>query len=140
MAKLTIADAPKVIGLRLRWDDDVMSNGVPPPPPFFAWGLGGVSVVSAITAMLVDAAVSADRGMVVTDVATGSSGVTDVVKVAEAAPGSPGESDDAECTGTTGLETAVGSEIVASGISADLSLVDSGTSLGLEIDVMVIVG
>lgn len=86
MAKPTSTDAPKVFGLDWRKDDDVISNGVPPPspPPEVALSLGVFSVLSAAG---VGAGVSAERGIVVTDVCTtdgvdGSGRLTDVVTVA----------------------------------------------------------
>lgn len=143
MTHATITDIPKVIDLRLRTDDDVISNGVPPPPPNVALGLGVVSVVSAIIAKVDGTAVSTDRGIVVTDVAgaiSGSGGITEDVKVAKVASGSVGEVDVVDTGDTTTLERVASSEMVASGLSAELSLIDSGTWLGSKSGVTVIVG
>ena len=47
MAKTSIVNTLKVPGLTSRWEDDVISNGVPPPapPPEVALSLGVFSVV-----------------------------------------------------------------------------------------------
>lgn len=99
----------------------MISNGVPPPSPAVALRFSAVSVVSGIPA------VSADRGMVVTDVAWAvaeSTGATDVMKVAEAASCSTRVVDTIEFTGTAGLEKAVGSGVIVLGFSADPSWAD----------------
>lgn len=139
----TITDIPKVVDLRLRTDNDVISKGVPPPPPNVALGSVVISVVLAISAMVVGTAVSTDKGIVVTDVAgaiAGSGGITEVVKVAKVTSGSLGEVDVVDTGDTTTLERVASSKIVASGLSAELSVMDSGTWLGMESDATVIVG
>ena len=95
--------------------------------------------------MLVGAAVSTDKGMVVTDVASPdtvaeSGGVTDVVEGAEGASGWLGEEDGVKKVGTTTVEMVVSAEVVVLGMLAELSLKDFGMSLGSNGDVTVKVG
>jgi hypothetical protein len=107
----------------------VISNGVPPPPPNVALSFGAVTAVSnnAISDVVVGA-VSADKGMVVTDGVSGSDGGTDVVKIVEAASDGPRDID------------IVDEEAVFSEPPIELSLIGSGTLLGLRFDVSAIVG
>lgn len=104
------------------------SNGVPPPPPNVALSFGAITAVSDSAVSVVDGAVSADNGMVVTDCISGSDRGADVVKVAEVAPGGPSDID------------VVDEEAVLSEFPTKLSLVWSGTLLGLRFDVTVAVG
>ncbi len=92
--------------------------------------MGAVAVVSAAAAMVV-AAVSTDKGMVVTDVAVvgnvvESEGVTEVIRVS-------GTASDSTC----------GADVMGTGVSgagAELSSIDSEALLGMALDMTVIVG
>lgn len=90
----------------------MISNGVPPLSPSVDLSFSGLLVDSDDSALVVEAAVRTDSGMVVTDVAVvvaDPSGVTNVEEI------------PTDLSGKAGLEIAVGAGVLVSELCVNLS-------------------